>query len=161
MRKSLEIPLSAIQSYLDRNITSADRSTTSISKLLFTPIGWPGQNFYLRVRLNAAPLPQLSNWYRGDIHYHSGYTDNPAERGYPLSVTRQAALDAGLNWLVLADHSTDLSEEDFARELQEVRAYRDGRFVFIRGEEVTVSSNKTIRIVWPGHLAHGRPAVPR
>ena len=58
-------------------------------------VDWPDQDFYLRVKLNAPPLPQIPNWYRGDIHYHSGYTDNPAERGYPLDVTKQAAIQAG------------------------------------------------------------------
>jgi hypothetical protein len=141
MKRTLEIPLATIQSYLARHYVGGSYDIIDLEAAIHA-IGWPSQNFYLRVRLNAPPLPALPNWYRGDVHYHSGYTDNAAERGYPLSVTRQAALAAGLNWMVLSDHSTDLSEEDYARELQEVRTYRDGRFVFIRGEEVTVSSNK-------------------
>lgn len=141
LKKTLEIPLAAIRSYLEQHYVGGPYDNIDL-EASFHAIGWPSQNFFLRVRLNAAPLPQLPGWYRGDMHYHSGYTNNPAERGHPLSITRQAAIDAGFNWLVLADHSTDLSDEDYAQELREVQSYRDGRFLFIRGEEVTVSSNK-------------------
>ena len=92
--------------------------------------------------MNAPPLPQIPNWYRGDIHYHCGYTDNPAERGYPLDVTKQAAIQAGLNWLLLTDHSTDLSADRFKAELDDVKKFRDGRLMLIRGEEVTAASGK-------------------
>jgi hypothetical protein len=108
----------------------------------FRVTGWPSQDVYLRVRLNAPPLPRIPNWYRGDMHYHSAYTDNPAERGHPLAVTKQAALESGVDWVVLADHSTELNPERYAEALREVTALRDGRFVFIRGEEVTVVSAK-------------------
>jgi len=92
--------------------------------------------------LNAPPLPEIANWCRGDMHYHSSYTDNPAERGHPLSVTKQAALHTGLNWVVLADHSTELDPARYDEAAQEAAKYQDGRFLFIRGEEVTVSSAK-------------------
>src|SRR5208283_3082672 len=81
-------------------------------------------------------------WYRGDIHYHCGYTDNPAERGYPLDVTKQAAIQAGLDWLLLTDHSTDLSPDRYKTELDDVKSFRDGRLMLIRGEEVTVASGQ-------------------
>ena len=45
------------------------------------------------------------------MHYHSAFTDNAAERGYPLEVTRQTALNTNLDWVILADHSTDLNPE--------------------------------------------------
>jgi hypothetical protein len=141
MKKTLEVPRAAIQSflgshYLGRSFASADLWVS------FQVVDWPPQDFYLRVEMNASPLPRIPNWYRGDIHYHCGYTDNPAERGYPLEVTKQAAIQAGLDWVLLADHSTDLSPDRYKEELDEVRRFRDGRLVLIRGEELTLASGK-------------------
>lgn len=139
MKKTLEIPRALIQTYLDRHFVGGPFDVIDL-KASFFLTGWPAQDFYLRIQINAPSLPRLSNWYRGDVHYHSAFTDNPAERGNPLGATKQAALHAGMSWVVLADHSTDLGEAEYAKELQEVKGYRDGHFLFIRGEEVTVAS---------------------
>jgi hypothetical protein len=141
MKKTLEIPLATLRSYLEHHFFGGPFDDIDLM-VSFNAQGWPSQDIYLRVRLAAPPLPQIAHWYRGDIHYHSGFTDNPAERGYPLDVTKQAALQAGLDWLLLADHSTDLDAAKYAEEEREVAKYRDGRFVYIAGEEVTVTSNK-------------------
>lgn len=141
LQKTLEVPRDRLQSFLASHYLGGPFSSVDI-EVSFRVVDWPNQDFYLRVRLNAAPLPQIPNWYRGDVHYHCGYTDNPAERGYPLGVTKQAALQAGLNWLLLTDHSTDLSPERYQQELEDVQKYRDGRLVMIRGEEITVSSGQ-------------------
>lgn len=141
MKKTLEIPLPLIETYLKKHYVGGPFGLVDLW-VAFRVAGWPSQDIYLRVRLDSPALPQIPNWYRGDIHYHSAFTDNPAERGHPLNVTKQAALDAGLDWVVLTDHSTDLSPERYAEELREVAKYRDGRFLFIRGEEVTVASSR-------------------
>jgi len=141
MKKTLQVPRELIEAYLNRHFVGGP--FTGLDLLIsFRVIGWPAQDFYLRIRPNAPPLPRLADWYRGDMHYHSGFTDNPAERGYPLDVTKQAALHAGFDWLLLADHSTDLNAERFAQELLEARKYSDGRLVLIRGEELTLASDK-------------------
>jgi hypothetical protein len=141
MKKTLEIPLGVLRAYLGQHFFGGPFDVVNL-RVAFKAQGWPVQETYLRVRLGAPPFPHLPHWYRGDIHYHSGFTDNPAERGYPLSVTRQAALQADLNWVLLSDHSTDLDQARFAEEEHEAAQYRDGRFVFIVGEEVTVTSNE-------------------
>jgi hypothetical protein len=141
MKKTLEVPRESIDTYMRQRFIGGPFHAVDLW-VSFRLEGWPTQDFYLRVELNAPPLPRLPGWYRGDVHYHCGYTDNPAERGYPLSVTKQAALQAGLDWLILADHSTDLSLERYAQELEEVQKYRDGRLMLIRGEEVTTASSK-------------------
>jgi hypothetical protein len=138
-KKNLEVPRDAIQSYLASHFLGGPFASADIW-VSIRAADWPDQDFYLRVKLNASPLPQIANWYRGDIHYHSGYTDNPAERGYPLDITKQAAIQAGLDWLLLTDHSTDLSLERYKAELEDVKKFRDGRLMFIRGEEVTTAS---------------------
>jgi hypothetical protein len=141
MKKTLEVPRDLLESYLGQHYIGGPFDVVDVW-VAFRALDWPSQDFYLRVRLNAAPLPQIPHWYRGDPHYHTAYTDNPAERGYPLDVTKQAALHAGFDWVVMADHSTDLSPEKYAAALQDVAEYRDGRFLYIRGEEVTVTSAK-------------------
>ncbi len=82
-KQTLQVPHEALQSYLASHYLGGPFASLDIW-VSVRVVDWPDQNFYLRVKLNALPLPQIPNWYRGDIHYHSGYTDNPAERGYPL-----------------------------------------------------------------------------
>jgi hypothetical protein len=140
-KKTLEVPREAIQSFLAAHYLGGPFSSVDLW-VSMRAVDWPAQDFYLRVKLNAAPLPQLTNWYRGDVHYHSGYTDNPAERGYPLDVIKQAAIHAGMDWLLLTDHSTDLSLERYKAELEDVKNLRDGKLMLIRGEEITAASGK-------------------
>lgn len=139
--KTLQIPREAIASYLRKNFLGALPGAVDLM-VAVRVTGWPSQNTYLRVQWKADPLPELPGWYRGDLHYHSAFTDNAAERGYPLEVTRQAALDTGLSWVVLADHSTDLGPERYAQALEQVRKFRDDKVLFIRGEEITAASGK-------------------
>ena len=47
-----------------------------------------------------------------------------------------------MDWLLLTDHSTDLSLDRYKEELDDVKKFRDGRLMLIRGEEVTVASGK-------------------
>ncbi len=140
-KKTLEVPRDVIQSFLAAHFFGGPFASADF-RVSIHAVDWPPQDFYLRVQLNAPPLPQIANWYRGDIHYHCGYTDNPAERGYPLDVTKQAAIQAGMDWLLLTDHSTDLSPDRYKEELAEVKTFRDGRLMLIRGEEVTAASGK-------------------
>ncbi len=139
--KTLQIPREAITVYLRKNFLGALPEMVELM-VAVRVTGWPSQNTYLRVRLNAPKLPELAEWRRGDLHYHSAFTDNAAERGYPLDATRQAALHTELQWVVLADHSTDLNPQRFARALEEVRKLRDEKVMFIRGEEITTTSGK-------------------
>ena len=141
IKKIIEVPRDAIQSYLASHFLGGPFPSVDLW-VSIRAVDWPPQDFFLRVNLNAPPLPQISNWYRGDVHYHSGYTDNPAERGYPLEVTKQAAIQAGMDWLLLTDHSTDLSPESYNAELDDVEKLRDGRLMLIRGEEITLASGK-------------------
>jgi len=141
MSKTLQLPRETIENYLHRHFIGGPFPSLDL-RVSFRVEGWPSQDIFLRVRRSAPPLPSLPGWYRGDMHYHCMFTNNAAERGYPLSVTKQAALQADLNWILLADHATDLTAESYAEELREAGKYRDGRFLFIRGEELTVASGK-------------------
>jgi hypothetical protein len=157
--KILEVPRETIDAYLNKHFIGGPFPVWDL-KVSFQAVGWTSQDFYLRVRPDAPLLPHFANWYRGDVHYHSGFTDNPAERGYPLNVTKQAAVDSGVDWLLLADHSTDLNPERYAQELREVQKLRDGRFMYIRGEELTLSSGKEALLTTVHMVAMPSPADP-
>ncbi|HSJ59351.1 MAG TPA: hypothetical protein VLC95_19355 [Anaerolineae bacterium] len=105
----------------------------------------------LAIELAAEPLPMRGSpqWYYGDTHYHSSYTNDVKEFGNPIADTRAAAVAIGLDWLVVTDHSVDLAEnnpyweplhaatpwDDLGHELQHLS---DDRLRLLRGEEVTV-----------------------
>jgi len=159
LKKTLEIPLDAIETYLRGHFIGGPFDVIDV-RVTFRLEDWPNQDSYLKVRLHAPPVPEIAHWYRGDIHYHSAFTDNPAERGDPLSVTKQVALHSGLGWVVLTDHSTDLSSEQFEAERRDVVALRDGRLVFIRGEEITAASNQDTLLPTIHVLALPSPGDP-
>jgi hypothetical protein len=150
-KKNLEVPREAIQSYLSRHFFGGPFASVDVWVSIHVA-DWPDQDFLLRVAMNAPPLPQIANWYRGDLHYHCAYTDNPAERGYPLDITKQAAIQAGLDWLLLTDHSTDLTADAYQAELDDVKKFRDGRLMLIRGEEVTTASGKPDAVLTTVHM---------
>ncbi|HET7841121.1 MAG TPA: hypothetical protein VFM21_05920 [Terriglobia bacterium] len=141
LKQTIEIPLATLRDYLAKHYFGGPFEVVDL-KVTFVAQNWPDQDVWLRTRLSAPAQPQINGWYRGDIHYHSSFTDNPAERGHPLDVTKQAALQAGMDWLLLADHSTDLDADKYAEEQQEAAKYRDGRFVYIVGEEITTASTR-------------------
>ncbi|HEC99257.1 MAG TPA: hypothetical protein ENN18_02590 [Proteobacteria bacterium] len=64
------------------------------------------------------PLPQFEDWCYGDTHYHSIYTENPAEFGGPLIPTAEVARAVGLDWLFLTDHSWDFTWDKNMRPLK-------------------------------------------
>ena len=158
-KTTLEIPVETIKSFLSTHFLGGPFNSVDFW-VSIRAVDWPDQGFYLRVQMNAPPLPQIPNWYRGDIHYHSGYTDNPAERGYPLDVTKQSAIHAGLDWLLLTDHSTDLSPASYQAELEDVKKLRDDRFMLIRGVEVTTSSGKDAMLTTVHMVAAPSPDDP-
>lgn len=61
-------------------------------------------------------LPKINNWYCGDTHYHSSYTDTKflssldGEFGGPLNATMDMLDALGLDWVTVTDHSNSFSE---------------------------------------------------
>ncbi|HEX6383286.1 MAG TPA: hypothetical protein VF177_01330 [Anaerolineae bacterium] len=97
----------------------------------------------------AWPLRDTSQWYYGDTHYHSSYTNDIKEFGNPLADTRAAAIGMGLDWLTITDHSVDIDDSNPYWENpgadtrwdelgQEAGDFSDERFCILRGEEVTL-----------------------
>ena len=106
----------------------------------------------LRIFLAKEPLPLRTSpqWYYGDTHHHSSYTNDVKEFGNPIPDTYAAARCLGLDWLILTDHSVDLADNNPYWETKlshgsrwddlgkEVQLCSDDRLRLLRGEEVTV-----------------------
>jgi len=67
------------------------------------------RRFTFRTLLPESNLPRVDDWYYGDNHYHSEFTDNPAEYGGPLPMTAEVAKAIGFSWVTITDHSYCLS----------------------------------------------------
>lgn len=87
-------------------------------------------------------------WFYGDTHYHSAYTNDVKEFGGAVPEARHAGQAVGLDWLVITDHSCDLDEVDpgfggktrwdrLGAELA-LPEVSDNRFRCIHGEEITL-----------------------
>jgi hypothetical protein len=121
---------------------------------------------HLEVWLAAEGLPQgraaansgPRQWYYGDTHYHSAYTNDPKEFGGSIHEARRASQALGLDWLVVTDHSCDLDEVDpgqgerrrWDRLADDVASpsVSDEAFRCILGEEITLLGAKG----WPVHM---------
>ncbi|MEJ2635859.1 MAG: CehA/McbA family metallohydrolase [Calditrichia bacterium] len=106
------------------------------------------------IRIVHAPLPKTNNWYWGDLHIHSNFTDDQVEFGAPIRETALAAQSLGLDFIAVTDHSYDLDDENgnflkndaalpkwdgFQQEVRAVQAKLQD-FVIIPGEEVSVGN---------------------
>lgn len=61
----------------------------------------------LRVFRSDDDIPSLTDWYRGDTHLHSLFTQNSAEIGLPIEATIEAGERIGLDWFASTDHTSD------------------------------------------------------
>ncbi|MBC8266558.1 MAG: T9SS type A sorting domain-containing protein [Flavobacteriales bacterium] len=104
----------------------------------------------LRVFRDSENIPSLINWYRGDVHVHSVYTQNSAEIGLPLSMTKTAAKNIGLDWITTTDHTSDF--DNYGTSINNnwsqletdvfLSNSSDSSFVFIKGQEVAVNNSQ-------------------
>ena len=128
----------------------------------------------LDVLLADEPLPRFENWYYGDFHYHSSYTEDQVEFGAPLEATAQMAQAIGLNFFAVTDHSYDLDdrEDSFVEndpnipkwfkmweEVDRLNANLKN-FVVLPGEEVSAGNCKNrnvhLLIINNKHFFHGK-----
>jgi hypothetical protein len=114
----------------------------------------------LKVYLAKDPLPRFDNWYFGDFHYHSNYTEDQVEFGAPLAATVEMARASGLNFFAVTDHSYDLDDlEDswiendhniskWHKLWQEVNELNNhlSNFVILPGEEVSAGNHRNRNI---------------
>ncbi len=110
----------------------------------------------LRVFRTDETIPQMPNWNRGDVHYHTVYTQNAAEIGLPLQATKLAAKEVGIEWITATDHSCDFDNyglsvnenwQNLQTDIQLINA-QDNSFVFIPGIEMSINNSA-------GGIIHG------
>jgi len=102
------------------------------------------------------PLPKIDNWYNGDIHWHSSYTDDDIEFGLPLAHAKILARASGMDFLGVTDHSYDLDDVNGQPHVldpetgkwnslkKEISALNESSidFALLRGEEVSCGNKK-------------------
>jgi S-layer protein (TIGR01567 family) len=113
---------------------------------------------HFNVDIASDTLPALTNWHGGDTHYHSSYTDNAVEFGFPVEATVEAGKVIGLDWNTITDHSFDIrdsktldSNHKFNALKSDVSSHTTGSYRLILGEEVSCY----------GHENPSNPQVPR
>jgi len=68
----------------------------------------------LMIKIDNKNLPKFNDWYCGDTHYHSIYTDTSwagvyGELGAPINATIEAGNALGMDWVIVTDHSNSLT----------------------------------------------------
>jgi hypothetical protein len=101
---------------------------------------------YLKVFVAGESFPGFENWYSGDTHFHSEFTNNAYEFGSTVKATSKATLAMGLDWITITDHSCDFPPVGvgFQALLDSINFYNAASScLLIRGEEVTIDNNNT------------------
>lgn len=109
----------------------------------------PDRTYRFRVFRSEDDMPKQANWFRGDTHLHSIYTQNDAETGLPLCATKEAAKLLGLDWITTTDHTSDIDNYgqsilyNWNRILQDVaqKNQEDNSMLYIPGQEVAVENS--------------------
>ncbi len=96
------------------------------------------------------PLPRLPEFYAGDLHTHSSYTEDQVEFGAPPRAMVPLARAAGFHFFAITDHSYDLDDEpdNYLRndpDLRKWQAFQNevtdlqeaSSFVVLPGEEIS------------------------
>lgn len=104
----------------------------------------------MRIFRSTLSVPKLPDYYRGDTHLHSMYTQNDAEIGLPLCATKTAAKHIGLDWITTTDHTSDFDNygtsiaSNWSRIQSEVQQLNteDPSLIFIAGQEVALKNHE-------------------
>jgi Purple acid Phosphatase, N-terminal domain len=115
---------------------------------------------HFNVTIASETLPTLPNWHAGDTHYHSSYTDNVVEFGFPVESTVEAGRAIGLDWNAITDHSFDIRDSKTANPnhkfnalKHDVGSYSTGSYRLILGEEVSCYGHESLPLV-PRGVVH-------
>jgi len=119
------------------------------------------------IRFSKDHLPAEKNWYPGDIHFHTSYSEDDVEFGQSPKFSKELGLASGIYFLGLTDHSYDLDDKDgkyyekdpdlkkwkkFKRDVSRINS-KSVNFVLLPGEEVSTgnSKNKNVHALLFGH----------
>jgi len=121
----------------------------------------------LSVAISQDDLPTISDWYCGDTHLHSKYTNDAWEMGYPIDLTQAASKALGLDWIAVTDHSFDLDPSKWQEQTADCNGISSDSFRVLQGEEVSCYLPGTGRLfgLIPGYqynhlLVYGANFIP-
>ncbi|MBU4342119.1 MAG: CehA/McbA family metallohydrolase [Candidatus Altiarchaeales archaeon] len=109
---------------------------------------------HLVVNITNKSLPAFENWYYGDTHYHSSYTDNEVEFGAPIEATIEVGKAIGLNWVTVTDHSFDLDSSKWDNLTYECDSFSGSEFKCLAGEEVSCYLRTSLITQYCHYLAY-------
>ncbi len=106
-------------------------------------------------------FPYPKNWYAGEAHFHSNYTNDQVEFGSDIYSTSIMAKTIGLDWFFVTDHSYDLDDciDDYSKNdsaipkwykmWETVEKYSSEEMKIIGGEEVSIgnTSNRNVHLL--------------
>ena len=113
-----------------------------------------------KIYISEEKMPIGENWYWGDLHNHSNYTDDQVEFGAPIEFLASAAEAMGLQFLAVTDHSYDLDDKSnnyllndpnlekwssFQNELKSIQISYPN-VILIPGEEISTGNHKNQNI---------------
>jgi len=81
-------------------------------QLVFQNDNLPGLHTKLFTYLSASPSPKIENWFAGEAHYHSYYTDDQVEFGGDIKGAIELARRMNIDWFFVTDHSYDLDDTE-------------------------------------------------
>ncbi|MCB9194733.1 MAG: T9SS type A sorting domain-containing protein [Flavobacteriales bacterium] len=104
----------------------------------------------MRVFRSDEDIPTLTDFYRGDTHLHSIFTQNDAETGLPMKATKEAGKLIGLDWITSTDHTSDYDNygttvsANWARIQSDVQQFNqeDPSLIYIAAQEVALNNHE-------------------
>jgi hypothetical protein len=155
---TFNIPASALSSFTDNDHLDV--------RVKFSYDGSSSVTSYLRIYRFPNGMPSITNWYRGDSHLHSIYTQNTAEQGLPLPNTKEAAKLIGLDWITTTDHTSDFDNygtgninDNWSMLGTEVNSLNsaDPSMMYIRGQEVSLKNSDEKVVHFLGYPSYADP----
>lgn len=132
----------------------------------YTNLTFTDDRIGLRVFRTAEDMPSMSNFYRGDTHLHSMYTQSEAEIGLPMCATKEAASLTGQDWITTTDHTSDFDNYGTSIQANWQRIHdealslntADSSMIYVPGLEVALnnSDSKLVHM-----LAYPNPNQPQ
>ncbi|MEA3282245.1 MAG: hypothetical protein U9Q68_06730 [Euryarchaeota archaeon] len=95
-------------------------------------------------------LPTVTNWYAGDTHYHSSYTDNLVEFGFPVEATVEAGKSVGLDWNAITDHSFDVGDSNTGDSNHKWNALKSDIGTYTSESYRLILGHETMQPTWRG-----------
>ncbi len=107
-------------------------------------------------------FPYPKNWFAGEAHFHSNFTNDQVEFGSDIYSTSIMAKSIGLDWFFVTDHSYDLDDrpDDYTKNdssipkwhqmWKDVETYDSEKMRIIGGEEVSIGNTLNQNV----HLLH-------